>query len=285
MQETKKLRRSPRKMLHEAIIMLCMLFVTAITLYPFSIMIMVSFKTTKDALISPATIPSVWKWENYVTAWDSMNIGTVLLNTVIIVGFSLLGIIALSGLAAYIIAWSKNKRFYNFLYLFFLSGIMIPFYTTLVPLVKQMNAMSITNSLVGLIVYYCGRNMPMAVFLYTGFVRGISSEILEAGRIDGANMMQLYWRVLFPIMKPITATILVLDALSLWNDFLMPRILLTSSKLRTVTLAQFYFRTENNNKWELAFAAYVITIIPIIIFYFVFQKDIVKGVAAGAVKG
>ena len=127
--------------------------------------------------------------------------------------------------------------------------------------------------------------MPMAVFLYTGFIRGVNSGILEAARIDGANLMQLYWRVLFPIMKPITSTILVLDALSLWNDFLFPRIMLSKNSLRTVTLAQFFFRTENSNKWELAFAAYILTIIPILIFYFVFQKNIVKGVAAGAVKG
>lgn len=109
--------------------------------------------------------------------------------------------------------------------------------------------------------------------------------ILEAAKIDGANLMQLYWRVLFPIMRPITSTIVVLDALSLWNDFLFPRIMLSKSSMRTVTLAQFFFRTENNSKWELAFAAYILTIIPIIIFYFAFQKNIVKGVAAGAVKG
>lgn len=284
MYEAKKRYFSPRK-IRNAGVTLCMILVSLLILYPFFIMIMVSFKTTKEALVSPATLPAQWKWQNYVTAWESMNIGKVLMNTVFVVALSLAGIIILSGFAAYIIAWSKNTRFYNFIYLFFLSGIMIPFYTTLVPLVKQMNQMNLTNSLIGIVIYYCGRNMPMAVFLYTGFVRGISKEILEAGRIDGANMMQLYWRVLFPIMKPITTTILVLDALSLWNDFLMPRIMLTSSKLRTVTLAQFYFRAENNNKWELAFAAYIITIIPILIFYFVFQKDIVKGVASGAVKG
>lgn len=274
-----------KKKVHEALVVVVMLIVALLILYPFCIMIMVSFKTTKEALISPATIPTIWKWENYAIAWNSMDVSKVLLNTVFVVGVSLMGIVALSGLAAYVIAWSKNKKCYNFFYLFFLSGIMIPFYTTLVPIVKEMNSLHLTNSLPGMILFYCGRNMPMAVFLYTGFVRDIPGEILEAGRIDGAGLLQLYWRVLFPIMKPITSTILVLDALQLWNDFLMPKILLTSSKLRTVTLAQFYFRAENNNKWELAFAAYVMTIMPILIFYIAFQKNIVKGVAAGAVKG
>lgn len=285
MRETRKHRRAPRRRLQDILIMAIMSFCVLIILYPFFIMLFVSVKSTKEALISPSSLPTEFHWENFVIAWQKMNFLNVFKNSVFVTSLSLIGIIILSGLAAYIIAWSKYTRFYNFLYLFFLCGIMIPFYTSLVPLVKLMTALGLTNSRVGMTLYYCGRNMPMAVFLYTGFIRGIKGEILEAGRIDGANLMQLYWRVLFPIMKPITSTILVLDALSLWNDFLFPRIMLSKTSLRTVTLAQFFFRTENSNKWELAFAAYILTIIPIVIFYFAFQKNIVKGVAAGAVKG
>lgn len=285
MRETRKHRRAPRRRLQDILIMAIMSFCVLIILYPFFIMLFVSVKSTKEALISPSSLPTEFHWENFVIAWQKMNFLNVFKNSVFVTSLSLIGIIILSGLAAYIIAWSKYTRFYNFLYLFFLCGIMIPFYTSLVPLVKLMTALGLTNSRVGMTLYYCGRNMPMAVFLYTGFIRGIKGEILEAGRIDGANLMQLYWRVLFPIMKPITSTILVLDALSLWNDFLFPRIMLSKTSLRTVTLVQFFFRTENSNKWELAFAAYILTIIPIVIFYFAFQKNIVKGVAAGAVKG
>lgn len=269
----------------ESIIMVLMLACAAIILYPFFMMLMISLKSTKEALISPNTFPKELHWENFRIAWEKMKFPTVFANTVFITVLSLFGIIVLSGLAAYIIAWSKHQKFYNFIYLFFLCGIMIPFYTALVPLVKLMTDFHLNNSLTGMVIYYCGRNMPMAVFLYTGFVRGIPREILEAGRVDGANLMQLYWRVLFPIMKPITSTILVLDALHLWNDFLFPRIMLTSNKLRTITMAQYYFRSENSNQWGLAFAAFILSIVPIIIFYFAFQKNIVKGVAAGAVKG
>ena len=110
-------------------------------------------------------------------------------------------------------------------------------------------------------------------------------EVLESGRIDGANLWQLYWRILFPMLKPITTTILVLDALNLWNDFLFPRMMLTQSNLRTIALSQFYFTGEYGSRWELAFAAYLLTIIPIVVFYFLLQKNIIKGVASGAVKG
>ena len=162
---------------------------------------------------------------------------------------------------------------------------MIPFYTALVPLVKLMNDLHMTNSLLGMVVYYVGRRMPMNVFLYVGFVRGVSSEILEAGEIDGAGLWKLFWKILFPLMKPITVTIMLLDSMATWNDFLMPKIMLSTKVNRTITLAQYFFRSENNNKWELTFAAYILTLLPIMIFYFAFQKNIVKGVAAGAVKG
>ena len=274
-----------RKKLSPILMEIVIVLIVCVMLYPFLIMIFVSLKSTKEALISPSTFPSEIHFENFAKSWAIMNYERVFLNTFVITALSLAGIIVLSGLAAYIISWSKRVRFYNFIYIFFLCGIMIPFYTALVPLVKLMSDTHMINSLPGIILYYCGRNMPMAVFLYVGFVRGVPREILESGKIDGANLWQLYWKILFPILKPITTTILVLDALHLWNDFLFPRMMLTKSNLRTIALSQFYFTGEYGSKWELAFAAYLLTIIPIVIFYFLLQKNIIKGVASGAVKG
>ena len=274
-----------RKKLSPILMEIVIVLIVCVMLYPFLIMIFVSLKSTKEALISPSTFPSEIHFENFAKSWAIMNYERVFLNTFVITALSLAGIIVLSGLAAYIISWSKRVRFYNFIYIFFLCGIMIPFYTALVPLVKLMSDTHMINSLPGIILYYCGRNMPMAVFLYVGFVRGVPREVLESGKIDGANLWQLYWKILFPILKPITTTILVLDALHLWNDFLFPRMMLTKSNLRTIALSQFYFTGEYGSKWELAFAAYLLTIIPIVIFYFLLQKNIIKGVASGAVKG
>lgn len=258
---------------------------TLLTIYPLFIMIMVSLKSTKEALISPNTIPTEVHWENYLLAIQNMDLPRVLLNTVILTGASVAGVIVISGLASYPIALSKHTKLYNFIYYLFLCGIMIPFYTTLVPLVELMNGLNLTDSIPGMIIYYLGRRIPMDVFLYVGFVRGMSYEIIEAAEIDGANIWQTYWKILFPVMKPITTTIMLLDSMGIWNNFLMPRLMLTSKANRVIALAQYYFRSENNNKWELTFAAYVITLLPIVIFYFVFQKNIIKGVGAGAVKG
>lgn len=253
--------------------------------YPFFIMLTGSVKSTKEALISPNSLPTEIHLENFVKAWISMDFTRVLANTVFITVLSVAGGIIFTAFAAYPIGLSKHKKFYNFLYYLFLCGIMIPFYTALVPLVKLMNDLHLTNSLLGMVIYYVGRRMPMNVFLYVGFVRGVSSEILEAGEIDGAGLWKLFWKILFPLMKPITVTIMLLDSMATWNDFLMPKIMLSTKVNRTITLAQYFFRSENNNKWELTFAAYILTLLPIMIFYFAFQKNIVKGVAAGAVKG
>jgi len=278
-------KTSPNRKLSDIFVTAVMVVFVLLILYPFVIMLMVSLKDTKEALINPNSITKVLHWENYAKAWISMDYPRVFGNTLYITVISLAGIILFSGLCSYIIAWSTRKKFYNFIYLMFISGILIPFYTALVPLTKLMTDLHLNNSISGMILYYIGRNMPMSVFLYTGFARSVPVEILESSKIEGANIWQVYWKIMFPIMKPITSTILVLDALNIWNDYLFPKIMLTSKNLRTVTLAQAYFRGENAGMMNLTFAAYILTVIPVIIFYFTFQKYIVKGVAAGAVKG
>lgn len=256
-----------------------------ITLYPFVVMLFVSVKSPKEAVLNPNSIPKEFHFENFGKAWEMMEYNRVFFNTFFITVISVIGIVFITGLASYIIAWSKRKKMYTGMYVFFLCGLMIPFYTALVPLVKLMTDLNLTNSILGMILYYCGRNVPMAVFLYVGFIRGVSGEILEAGKIDGANAWTLYWKILFPIMKPITATIIILDTMHLWNDFLFPRMMLTRSRLRTIALTQFYFTGEYGNRYELAFSAYLLTILPILILYFTMQRNIIKGVSAGAVKG
>lgn len=273
------------KLLKRLGMQLLMTLLALTVLYPFFMMVGVSLKSPLEALISPDTFPSEFHFANYSEAWKIMDYPTVFLNTLIITLGGSLGIVAVTGLSAFIIAWSKHHKFYNAIYILFLCGLMIPFYTSLVPLVKLMSNLGFTNSRIGLILYYWGRNVPMATFLYVGFMRGISREILEAGEIDGTNTWTLYWKILFPLTKPITTTIFILDAMALWNDFLFPRMMLTKSALRTISLSQYYFTGELGSEYNLAFAAYNLTIIPIMLLYFVMQKHIIKGVASGAVKG
>lgn len=279
----KRMRRL--KMIRRIVVQAIMTLLAFVILYPFIMSVGVSVKSPLEALLSPDKFPTEFHFENYSKVWEIMDYPTVFMNTTVITLMGVVGIIALTGLAGYVIAWSKSKKFYNILYVFFLCGLMVPFYTALVPLVKLMSDLNLTNSRWGMILYYWGRNIPMAVFLYVGFIRGVSGEILEAGEIDGANTWTLYWRIMFPLMKPITTTIFILDAMGLWNDFLFPRMMLTQSSLRTISLSQYYFTGELGTQYNLAFAAYILTMIPIMILYFCLQKYIIKGVASGAVKG
>ena len=269
----------------KAVVQIVMTLLAFVILYPFIMALGVSVKSPLEALLHPETFPTEFHFENYAEAWEIMDYPTIFLNTVIVTVGGVIGIVLITGLAGYVIAWSKCKKLYNIIYVFFLCGMMVPFYTALVPLVKLMSDMNLTNSLSGMILYYWGRNIPMAVFLYVGFIRGISGEIMEAAEIDGANKWTIYWRIMFPLMKPITSTILILDGMALWNDFLFPRMMLTRSALRTISLSQYYFTGEMGTQYHLAFSAYILTMLPIMIAYFCLQKYIIKGVASGAVKG
>lgn len=282
MQDLKKAKNYKTR--NNMIAFVIMIIVTLIFVYPFLIMLFVSLKSAREALISPNTFPKEIKLTNYVEAWKIMNFQQPFANSLIITALADIGVVIFSSMAAFILAKSKNKKSI-YLYYFFVAGIMIPFYTSLVPIVKIMTQLHLNNSRVGLSIAYIGKAMPMALFFYFGFVQSIPNSIMESAYIDGANKWTIYWKIMFPILKPITTTIIILDTLWFWNDFLFPNLMLTSRVKRTIPLSQYFFYGEYGTRWELAFAAYVIAMIPVIILYIFGQKNIIKGISAGAVKG
>jgi raffinose/stachyose/melibiose transport system permease protein len=165
------------------------------------------------------------------------------------------------------------------------AGIMIPFYTSLIPIVKIMNILNLTDSRIGLAIAYMGRAMPMALFMFYGFIKGTPDSIIESAIIDGAGKWTTYWKIVFPLMKPITTTVVILDVLWFWNDFLFPMLMLSSPSRRTIPLSQYYFSSEYGTQWELAFASYIIAMIPVLVLYIFGQKNIISGISSGAVKG
>jgi raffinose/stachyose/melibiose transport system permease protein len=251
-------------------------------------MLFVSLKSAKEALLSPNTIPKNLKISNYFEAWKIMNFHQPLFNSLFITALADAGVVIFSAMAAYILAKTKSKSKFKWniwLYYFFVAGIMIPFYTSLIPIVKIMTTLNLNNSRIGLAIAYMGKAMPMALFFYFGFVEGVPNSIMESAYMDGAGKWTIFWRILFPILKPITTTIIILDSLWFWNDFLFPNLMLTSRAIRTIPLSQYFFYAEYGTRWELAFAAYVIAMIPVLILYIFGQKNIIKGISAGAVKG
>ena len=261
-----------------------LLALTCVYLYPLFIVISMAVKTAKDSLFNPLGFPTSIHWQNFVDVYQMMNFGQVFSNSLIVTLGSSIGIAVFSGMAAFSIS-KRGGKFYTTLYYVIIAGLMIPFYMTLSSLMKLVRDLGLMNSHIGLIVTYIGRSLPFAVFLYVGFIRSVSNEICEAAYIDGCSPWRTYWRIMFPITKHATATLIILNALTIWNDFLLPLLMLTSKSKMTIPIVQRLFYSEYNSKWNLAFAAFLMGMIPLLVFYFVMQKNIVEGIAAGAVKG
>ena len=176
-----------------------------------------------------------------------------------------------------------HSKFYSFAYMYIVSGMFVPFAILMMPLVKQTAVMGIAN-LTGVILLYVVFFMPMNLLLYAGYLKNIPLALEEAALIDGAGTWKTYWTIIFPIIKPMHATVAVLTALSTWNDVMTPLVIMSGSGLNTLPLAQLNFQTQFGTNYNLAFASYLLALIPIIIFYIICQKQILNGVVNGAVK-
>ena len=206
------------------------------------------------------------------------------MNSLIVTAISVVLIILTSALAGYAIA-RRNKPIYNFIFIVFLSGMMVPFQVTMLPLYQLGKMLQLVNSYWGIALIYGGFGVQTGVLFYAGFVKGISREIEEAARIDGCSTPGIFIRVVMPLLKPVTATVLVLNVLYIWNDFLLPLLYLQDKHYRTIPLQQYFFFGQYSSDLNLAFAYAVMGMIPIIVFFLFMQRFIIKGIAAGAIKG
>jgi raffinose/stachyose/melibiose transport system permease protein len=257
---------------------------TGIYLYPFYIVLVISLKLPHELLFDTLAFPRAFHFENFAVAWQRMDYATKFMNSFFITVFSVLGIAFISGMGSFTLAKRQNKT-YTFIYYFFIAGLMIPFYMTLTSLMKLMRDLYLINSLWGLVLMNIGRSLPFSVLLYVGFIRGVPNEIIDSANIDGCTPFRCYFRIVFPMVKTVTSTVIILNVLSIWNDFLMPLLMLTRSKKQTIPVILRTFWGESQNEWNLTFAAFLLSMLPLMIFYFILQKSIVEGVAAGALKG
>lgn len=238
-------------------------------------------------------------YNNYSGAWNYGNIPVringktkkdfvtfpqVFLNTIIITIFSVAGIVLVSSMASYALVRVKN-RFSWIIFLFFTFSMVVPFQAIMIPLVETAKILGVKNSIPGIVLIYMGVGSPLAIFMYHGFIKGIPKELEESAAIDGAGPFTIFFKIVFPLLSPITATIVILDVLWIWNDFLLPLIILQSKELKTIQLAQYSFFGAYKREYGLALASLVISASPIVVFYLFMQKYIIKGITSGAVKG
>lgn len=255
--------------------------------FPLYMAVIIAFKQPSEMtndIAGALSLPEKWSLYNFQEAmrvtdfWNSF--GNSLLITVVTVVLAII----IHGLAGYAIGRSmKNSKFYNFTYLYIVSGMFVPFAILMMPLVKQTAQLGIANRF-GVIVLYTVFYMPLNLMLYKGYLTNIPIALEEAARVDGASTWKTYWSIVFPIMKPMHATVAVLTAMSTWNDVMTPLVIMSGTGKNTLPLAQLNFQTQFGTNYNLAFASYLLALIPILLFYIVCQKQILNGVVNGAVK-
>ncbi|WP_042166044.1 carbohydrate ABC transporter permease [Paenibacillus gorillae] len=253
-------------------------------IFPLYVAVLMAFKSAKQTFDSFYAWPSSLDFSNFVQAWNTSEYPKAIFNSLIITVISVALIIIASALAGYSIA-RRNKPFYNFVFLLFLSGMMVPFQVTMLPLYKLGKSLQLVDSHWGIALIYGGFGVQMGVLFFSGFVRGISREIEEAARIDGCSTPGIFFRIIMPLLKPVTATVVVLNVLYIWNDFLLPLLYLQGKDFRTIPLQQYFFFGQYSSDLNLAFAYAVMGMVPIVVFFLFMQRFIVKGIAAGAIKG
>lgn len=177
-----------------------------------------------------------------------------------------------------------EKKSFRLIYLYIVSGMFVPFSILMMPLVKQTAQMGLGNR-AGVIILYLVFYMPMNVLLYTGYMKNMPLALEEAANIDGASTWKTFWQIIFPMMTPMHATVAILTALGTWNDVMTPLVIMSGTGQNTLPLAQLNFQTQFGTNYNLAFASYILALIPILLFYIICQKQILNGVANGAVKG
>lgn len=257
------------------------LILAIIWLAPFYLMLVNAFKTNRDIFSDVLGLPPEPTTENFVQAFVDLDFMQSLFNSLLITSLSIIIIIFFSSMAGYALARNKSKLSGAIL-MMFVAAMLIPFQAVMITLVSLFGQVDMLNRF-GLIFMYLGFGSSLAIFLYHGAMTGISKTLDEAATIDGANKFQIFWHIIFPLLKSISVTVAILNVIWIWNDFLLPSLILGDSEA-TIPLKMFAFFGEYTRQWHLALAGLTIAIIPVIIFYFFAQKQIIKGVSEGAVK-
>lgn len=256
-----------------------LIVLAAMFFLPVILLVNLSLKSPSDTggAFSP---PQEVTLGNYASAWSAAGLGSALLNSAVVMIASVIIIVLISALASYWFARATSQLSTS-LFLIVMLGLLLPIQLGLVPIYQMMRDLELLGSVWSLVIYYAGLQVPFSVFLYTGFLRNVDVDYEEAATIDGCSPLKTFWHVVFPMLKPITGTIVVLNAINIWNDFMTPLLFLSGSPSETVPVALFSFVGQYVADWGLVFAGLVISIAPILLIYLVMQKRVIEGFTGG----
>ncbi|GBG11161.1 sugar ABC transporter permease [Paenibacillus agaridevorans] len=276
--ETRSRTSSATLLLEIAGVLAALLF-----LGPFYFLIVNSFKKLKDILLNAASLPETWAITNFKKAWVAIDFPVVFMNSVIITSISVLALVVISSMMAYRLV-RRPTMFNKLLLTVLVAAMIIPFQSVMLPLMRITSLFELRGELYGIVLCYMGFGISLSMFLYHGFIKSVPLEIEEAAVVDGCSPYGVFWRIVFPLLKPITVTVMILNVLWIWNDYLLP-VLVINDAMTTIPLAVQKFFGQYLRKWDLAMAALTLSTIPVVIFFLLLQKHIIEGITAGSVKG
>lgn len=254
-------------------------------LFPLYLVIINSFKTLEEAGKNFFALPKSLRLDNFKELFSNSQYWVYLKNSLYVSVVSMALVLILVPSVSYAITRNFQKKYYKIVYCFLLMGLFIPSQVVMLPVTKTMTKLNMLSH-EGLILLYAAFSLTQGVFLFVNFMRGLPYEIEEAAQIDGCSVFQTYVRIVLPLVKPMIATITILDLLWFWNDFLLPLLMLNRSRdIWTLPLFQYNFKTEYSFNYTMAFTAYLMAMLPMLIIYCFGQKYIIKGLTAGSVKG
>ena len=277
-------RKHKKHIIKTWILSIAALAVGIVFVSPLYLVFVKSVKTVREIYLSPLGLPVEISWNNFGRVMEKIDFGQALKNSLFFVVFGVAGLLVICSMAAYRLARHRT-RVNKFVYLLLVSSILVPFQTVMIPLIKIIASIGLYNTRIGVLLAYYGYGIPFAVFLFYGFLSSIPREIEEAALIDGGSLFQVYRCIILPLLKPICVTVAVLDVLWIYNDFLLPFVLISDNELRTLPLVMYTFFTAYERPWDLAMASLTMVLTPAIIMFVILQKQITGGIVSGAVKG
>lgn len=264
----------------------CYVFLTIYALVivvPFAMMVLNSFKSMRELFMKPFSLPSTFRFDNFVKAWKLANIATGYRNSLIVASVTVLIVILLASMFAYMIS-KYDFSFRRGMFLYSMLGLALPARLAAIPVFVLLRNLNLTNSLAGLVLVYASINLPFSIFILKNFIDAVPNELCEAARMDGAGVGYIYYKLILPLVKPALSIVAIVTFVNVWNDFFFPLILINDRSKATITLAVSIFFGEYSIQWPLLFAGLTLSIAPTVILFLIFSRFFIAGMTQGAIK-
>ena len=274
-----------KKKIKNILFELFMIVLILLLFYPVLMIFFMSLKDDMEVLLSPLSLPKSLHFENYVSAFEQMDFVRVFCNSLLITSVSVgVGTIVycISGYA--LVRARKYRWVFMTMYVIFLLGLVLPAQSTLIPLLYLYKELGLMNTYRGITLLYLSGGASFSIFLITGFINTVPITLEEAAALDGCTPYGIFFKIVFPLLKPIISTLIIINAVNIWNDFFNPLMFMSGKAGRTITLAVYMFKGQYSTQWNVLFAGLVLATLPMMLVYFVLQKYMIAGMTSGAVK-